>query len=68
MGHGGPQTYRIPKFVVGSFGLDFVLRTGGGFLGHTLGDLGVSSLVVNVGPCPVIWATDVSWTCVQFAW
>ena len=28
-----------------------------------LGDLGVPSLVVNVGPCPVIWATDVSLTC-----
>jgi len=33
LGQGGPQTYRIPKFVAGSFGLDPLFPTEGGILG-----------------------------------
>lgn len=33
VGQGGTQKHRILKFVVGSFGLDSVLKKGGGVLG-----------------------------------
>ena len=65
MGGGSPQTYRILKFVVASFGLHPILR-----------DLCVTSLInagglqlsSRVGPRRVICATDfkTNQSCAQF--
>jgi hypothetical protein len=45
VGQWGPQTYKKLKFVVGSFGLDFVLLTKRKHSGFLLWDLGVMSLI-----------------------
>jgi hypothetical protein len=43
---GGPQTYKILKFLVGSFGLDYIVLTDG----RRVRNLGLTLLIIIRGP------------------
>lgn len=58
--HGGPQTYRILKFVVSSFGLDSVSLTEGSSVldGSLLRGMRVTSLIIRGGGGPIEWQVE----------